>query len=142
MPPARITAFAVAIAALSWPAAAEPLSPDFQWGRQVHVFSPDDSRRLIETGWRLPARSTKAYALRLHVMMELARSLGHDAGVGALQATFGTPQESGGAPGRAAPADGADPARDWRLVNLDVTGDNAVDRADLNKARGGRGAGS
>lgn len=63
----------------------------------AHSFSPQETKELIERGWR--ARTTDAgyrsHGQRVSTMVELAKRLGYGARVGAMQANFGTPFENG-----------------------------------------------
>ena len=68
-------------------------------GPLAHRLSPQETRRLIEHGWR-PGREPgpgfqENHGERVRTMVELSKRLGHGAQVGALQASFGTPQETG-----------------------------------------------
>jgi len=67
-------------------------------GGVAHRFSPAESRALVERGWKGPkARDDgfKNHGERVRTMVELSRRLGYGAHVGALQANFGTPYETG-----------------------------------------------
>jgi hypothetical protein len=64
----------------------------------AHRLSPQETRRLIEHGWRPgrePGPGFRNHGERVRTMVELSKRLGHGAQVGALQASFGTPQETG-----------------------------------------------
>ena len=66
--------------------------------RVAHRFSADETHQLIEHGWRarqVADAGFKNHGERVRTMVELARRLGYDAKVGALQANFGTPYENG-----------------------------------------------
>jgi hypothetical protein len=66
--------------------------------RVAHRFSADETHQLIEHGWRTRQVSDagfKNHGERVRTMVELAKRLGYDAKVGALQANFGTPYENG-----------------------------------------------
>lgn len=93
------------------------------------TLSADQTRALIERGWERHARLDGAFrnhGERVRTMVELARALGLDPSVGALQANFGTPYENG-----LVPADGTLAEPDWSVVDLDVNGDLVVDGGDL-----------
>lgn len=65
--------------------------------RAAHRFSPDATKDLIERGWRerRSYEGFKTHGQRVRTMVEIAKRLGHDARVGALQGNFGTPLENG-----------------------------------------------
>jgi hypothetical protein len=83
----------------------------------AHRFSPNETKELIERGWR--ARTVDAgyrnHGQRVRTMVELAKRLGYGARVGALQANFGTPYENGIADLQAELAE----AREAAAANLD-----------------------
>jgi hypothetical protein len=139
--------------------AGHDLSPD-QLGAVALHFSPAESRALIEQGWKGPNARTDGFrnhGERMRTMVELAKQLGYGARVGALQANFGTPYETGiaalgteladaqaaGDQGeverleaelaeaieRAKPGNG--PEDSWASADLDVNDDGVVDRRDL-----------
>jgi len=67
-------------------------------GPLAHRLSPQETRHLIEHGWRPgrePGPGFRNHGERVRTMVELSRRLGLGAQVGALQASFGTPQETG-----------------------------------------------
>jgi hypothetical protein len=67
-------------------------------GLLAYRLSPQETRRLIERGWRPgrePGPGFRNHRERVRTMVELSKRLGHGAQVGALQASFGTPQETG-----------------------------------------------
>ncbi len=66
--------------------------------RVAHRFSAHETVELIERGWRprqVGDDGFRNHGERVRTMVELARRLGYDAKVGALQANFGTPYENG-----------------------------------------------
>jgi hypothetical protein len=66
--------------------------------RVAHRFSADETHQLIEHSWRarqVADAGFKNHGQRVRTMIELAKRLGYDAKVGALQANFGTPYENG-----------------------------------------------
>jgi hypothetical protein len=66
-------------------------------GEVAHRFSPQETKELIEHGWRARAFDDgfRNHGQRVHTMVELAKQLGYGARVGALQGHFGTPFENG-----------------------------------------------
>ena len=67
-------------------------------GPLAHRLSPQETRHLMERGWRPrrePGPGFRNHGERVRTMVELSKRLGHGAQVGALQASFGTPQETG-----------------------------------------------
>ena len=76
--------------------AGHDLSPD-ERGPVAHHFSPEETRALIERGWKGPTARDDGFrnhGERVRTMVELAKQLGYGARVGALQANFGTPYEN------------------------------------------------
>ncbi len=66
--------------------------------RVAYRYSADETRQLIEHRWRTQAVTDagfKNHGERVRTMVELAKRLGYDAKVGAMQANFGTPYENG-----------------------------------------------
>ncbi|HZA66395.1 MAG TPA: hypothetical protein VE592_05565 [Geminicoccaceae bacterium] len=63
----------------------------------AHRFSPKDTKELIARGWRARtiAAGYRNHGQRVRTMVELAKRLGYDPRVGAMQANFGTPFENG-----------------------------------------------
>jgi hypothetical protein len=139
--------------------AGHDLGPD-ELGPVAHHFSPEETRALIARGWKGPSARTDGFrnhGERVHTMVELAKQLGYGAGVGALQANFGTPYENGIAAleaelAAAEAADdqaeierlqaelaeaienakpGAGPDDSWATADLDVNDDGVVDKGDL-----------
>ena len=128
-----------------------------------HRFSTSQTRQLIDKGWQAeqPLDGFKNHGQRVRTMVELAKRLGYGARVGALQANFGTPHETGVAelqaeleaaraeaetnPDAAAKVTeleaalalamnakpGNGPGDDWAAADLDVNQDGVVDRQDL-----------
>jgi hypothetical protein len=91
----------------------------------VVELPPELTIELISRGWAWHERLDEGWrnhGERVRTMVEIAKSLGHPASVGALQANFGTPFENG-----------LDPVPEgaWSVVSLDVNGDGTVDRLDL-----------
>jgi hypothetical protein len=67
-------------------------------GPEAHRLSPQETKHLIGHGWRPgrePGPGFRNHRERVRTMVELSKRLGHGAQVGALQASFGTPQETG-----------------------------------------------
>ena len=60
-------------------------------------LAPDETQALIERGWKGPKTQDgfKNHGQRTRTMVELAKQLGYNARVGAMQANFGTPYENG-----------------------------------------------
>ena len=139
--------------------AGHDFSPD-EAGPVAHRFSPEETRALIERGWKGPSTRDDGFrnhGERVSTMVELARELGYGAHVGALQANFGTPYENGIAALQdelaaaeaagdqaeverleaeltAAIADakpGVGPDDGWATADLDVNDDGVVDARDL-----------
>ena len=139
--------------------AAHGFSPEAV-GPVAHRFSPEESRALIERGWKGPSARNDGFrnhGERVRTMVELAKELGYGARVGALQANFGTPYETGIAAleaqlaearaagdqaeverleaelaeaiEKAKPGNGPDDS--WASADLDVNHDGMVDRRDL-----------
>ena len=129
-------------------------------GPAAHRFSPEETKALMERGWKGPsARSDgfRNHGERVRTMVELSKRLGYGAHVGALQANFGTPQENGiaaletelaaaRAGGNQAEVErleaelaetienakpGKGPDDSWATADLDVNGDGVVDKRDL-----------
>jgi hypothetical protein len=122
-------------------------------GRVALTFSPEETRVLIERGWKGPsARSDgfRNHGERVRTMVELAKQLGYGARVGApyengiaeLEAQLAAAEEAGDqaeverleaelaeAIENAKP--GAAPDDSWATADLDVNDDGAVDRSDL-----------
>ena len=64
----------------------------------AHEFSPAETEGLIERGWRGPKAfddGFRNHGQRVSTMVGIAKALGYDARVGAMQANFGTPFENG-----------------------------------------------
>jgi hypothetical protein len=126
----------------------------------AYGFSSEESRALIERGWKGPAARNAGFrnhGERTRTMVELAKQLGYGARVGAMQANFGTPFENGIAELQAelaaaerarneAEADrlreelataikeakpGVGPDDGWATADLDVNDDDVVDGRDL-----------
>jgi hypothetical protein len=77
--------------------AGDDLSPE-ELGPVAHHFSPAETEALIERGWKGPSAREDGFrnhGERVRTMVELAKRLGYGARVGALQANFGTPYETG-----------------------------------------------
>jgi hypothetical protein len=139
--------------------AGHDLSPD-ERGAVAHHFSPEETRALIERGWKGPGArhdGFRNHGERVRTMVELAKQLGYGARVGALQANFGTPYENEIAALQAELADaqaagdqpeverleaelaeaienakpGVGPDDSWATADLDVNDDGVVDRGDL-----------
>jgi hypothetical protein len=148
--------------------AGQDLGPEAR-GPVAHHFSPEESRALIERGWKGPkARDDgfRNHGERVHTMVELAKQLGYGARVGALQANFGTPYENdiaalqtelaeAQAAGDQAEVErleaelaaaienakpGVGPDDSWATADLDVNDDGAVDRGDLEALEQANGA--
>jgi len=85
-----------------------------------HRFSRAETQTLIDNGWQAeqPLDGFKNHGQRVKTMVELAKRLGYSARVGALQANFGTPQETGVAELQASLA----AAREEALTNPDTAG--------------------
>jgi len=80
------------------PNGASALGLERRPGALAHRLSPQETRHLIEHGWRPgrePGPGFRNHGERVRTMVELSKRLGHGAQVGALQANFGTPQETG-----------------------------------------------
>jgi len=131
-----------------------------QIGPAAHRFSPEETKALMERGWKGPAARTAGFrnhGERVRTMVELSKRLGYGAQVGALQANFGTPQENNIAAlqdqlaeaqaagdqaeverleGELAEAienakPGKGPEDSWATADLDVNDDGVVDTRDL-----------
>ena len=113
-------------------------------------FGEAETAALIEAGWAgpdSPAGSFADHGERMATMIAIARALGHEPRVGALQASFGTPHENHLEPGRPpTPTEAASVGaghlavatdRDWMTVDLDTDGDGDVDQEDLTVAIAG-----
>jgi hypothetical protein len=129
-------------------------------GRAAHRFSPEETKALMERGWKGPAARAAGFrnhGERVRTMVELSKRLGYGARVGALQANFGTPQENNIAALQAELADartagnqaeverleaelaekienakpGKGPDDSWATADLDVNDDGVVDKRDL-----------
>jgi hypothetical protein len=129
-------------------------------GPAAHRFSPEETRALMERGWKGPAARTagfRSHGERVRTMVELSKRLGYGARVGALQANFGTPYETNIATLQAELADaqaagnqaeverleaefakavenakpGKGPDDSWATADLDVNDDGVVDKGDL-----------
>lgn len=143
--------------------AVRPASFDREARDVSHRFSRAETQALIDKGWRAqqPLDGFKNQGQRVRTMVELAKRLGYSASVGALQANFGTPQETGiaelqaslaaaredaltnpDAAGKVAELEAAlaeamrakpgnGPNDDWATVDLDVNRDGSVDQQDL-----------
>jgi hypothetical protein len=140
-------------------------------GPVAHHFSPEESRALIEHGWKGPSARDDGFrnhGERVRTMVELAKQLGYGARVGALQANFGTPYETGIAALEAELADaraagnqaeverleaelaeaiqnakpGNGPDDSWASADLDVNDDAVVDQRDLEALQETDGAGT
>lgn len=73
------------------------LSTDPDRSRIAHRFSKTQTDELIGRGWKTD-KSVDGFVNhgdRVRTMVALAKALGYDASVGALQANFGTPMENG-----------------------------------------------
>jgi hypothetical protein len=129
--------------------------------RAAHRFSPNATKDLIEHGWRgrQSLDGFKNHGQRVRTMVEIAKRLGYDARVGALQGNFGTPFENDIAElqaeldeARAVPENnleevedleaklaaaiaaakpGNGPSDDWATADLDFNNDSIVDQRDL-----------
>jgi hypothetical protein len=67
-------------------------------GPEARRLSLQETMHLIGHGWRAgrePGPGFRNHRERVRTMVELSKRLGHGAQVGALQASFGTPQETG-----------------------------------------------
>ena len=143
-----------------------------QVGPAAHRFSPEETKALMERGWKGPtagAGGFRNHGERVRTMVELSKQLGYGARVGALQANFGTPQENGiaalqaelakaQAAGDRAEVDrleaeiaekiknakpGEGPDDSWATADLDVNDDGVVDKQDLEALeQSGAGAGA
>jgi len=131
-----------------------------QIGPAAHRFSPEETKALMERGWKGPAARTAGFrnhGERVRTMVELSKRLGYGAHVGALQANFGTPQENNiaalqdqlaeaQAAGSLAEVErleaeiaeaienakpGVGPDDSWATADLDVNEDGVVDKGDL-----------
>jgi hypothetical protein len=129
-------------------------------GPVAHRFSPEESKALMERGWKGPGKRNDGFSNhgeRVRTMVELAKQLGYGAHVGAMQANFGTPYENGIAALQAELAEaraagdqaeverleaelaeaieqakpGRGPDDSWATADLDVNDDGVVDRRDL-----------
>jgi len=129
-------------------------------GPVAHRFSPEETKALMERGWKGPAARTAGFrnhGERVRTMVELSKRLGYGARVGALQANFGTPYENNIAALQAELADaqaagdqaeaerleaelaeaienakpGMGPDDSWATADLDVNDDGVVDEGDL-----------
>jgi hypothetical protein len=129
-------------------------------GPDAHRFSPEETKALMERGWKGPAARTAGFrnhGERVRTMVELSKRLGYGARVGALQANFGTPYENNIAALQAELADaqaagdqaeverleaelaeaienakpGMGPDDSWATADLDVNDDGVVDEGDL-----------
>jgi hypothetical protein len=134
--------------------------PHDQVGPAAHGFSPEETKALMERGWKGPsARSAgfRNHGERVRTMVELSKRLGYGAHVGALQANFGTPYENdiaalqdqlteAQATGDVAEVErleaelaeaienakpGQGPDDSWATADLDVNDDGVVDKQDL-----------
>ena len=144
-------------------AAIKPAAFEREARHVSHRFSRAETQALIDKGWRAeqPLDGFKNHGQRVRTMVELAKRLGYSASVGALQANFGTPQETGVTELQASLAaareealtnpdaaakvaeleaalaeamrakPGNGPNDDWATVDLDVNQDGSVDRQDL-----------
>ncbi|MEZ5931294.1 MAG: hypothetical protein R3F54_04990 [Alphaproteobacteria bacterium] len=65
--------------------------------RVAHRFSPEEAKALIGRGWKSGQLQGgfRNHGERVRTMVAIAKALGYDASVGALQANFGTPGENG-----------------------------------------------
>jgi hypothetical protein len=131
-----------------------------QIGPAAHRFSPEETKALMDRGWKGPAARTAGFrnhGERVSTMVELSKRLGYGAHVGALQANFGTPQENNiaalqdqlaeaQAAGNLAEVErleaeiaeaienakpGKGPDDSWATADLDVNDDGVVDKGDL-----------
>lgn len=70
---------------------------DVDADRVAHRFNAKQTRDLIGRGWKTdqPLNGFANHGERVRTMVALAKALGYDAKVGALQANFGTPAENG-----------------------------------------------
>ena len=131
-----------------------------QIGPAAHRFSREETKALMERGWKGPsARSAgfRNHGQRVRTMVELSKRLGYGAHVGALQANFGTPQENNIAALQDELAEakaagnqpeverleaelaeaienakpGKGPDDSWATADLDVNDDGVVDKHDL-----------
>jgi hypothetical protein len=128
-------------------------------GPAAHRFSPEETRALMERGWKGPARTAgfRNHGERVRTMVELSKRLGYGAHIGALQTNFGTPHENSIAALQAQLAEaqaagnqaeverleaelaeaiqkakpGKGPDDSWATADLDVNDDGAVDERDL-----------
>jgi hypothetical protein len=129
-------------------------------GPAAHRLSPEETKALMERGWKGPATRDAGFrnhGERVRTMVELSKRLGYGARVGALQANFGTPQEnritalqaelaqaraagdqaavarleSALAEAIAKAKPGNGPDDSWATADLDVNEDGVVDRRDL-----------
>ncbi|MCW9039591.1 MAG: hypothetical protein OQJ76_03765 [Rhodospirillales bacterium] len=65
-------------------------------GKTAHTFSSDESASLARQGWMRHSESDdfSNHGDRVRTMVAIAKALGYNASVGAMQANFGTPQEN------------------------------------------------
>jgi hypothetical protein len=93
--------------------------------RVVAELTPAQTEDLLRRGWsrheQLDA-GWRNHGERVSTLVAIAKALGYPASVGALQANFGTPYETGLEPA---------PTGDWPVIALDVNDDGRVDRLDL-----------
>jgi hypothetical protein len=128
-------------------------------GGAAYGLAPDETQTLMKRGWKGPKTQTgfKNHGQRTRTMVELAKRLGYNPRVGAMQANFGTPFENGIADLQAQLAEaraagnqaeverleakldaairaakpGKGPDDSWATVDLDVNDDRVVDARDL-----------
>jgi hypothetical protein len=135
-------------------------NPNDEIGPAAHRFSAEETKALMERGWKGPAARTAGFrnhGERVQTMVELSKRLGYGARVGALQANFGTPYENNVAALQAELAaaqtagdqaeverleaelaeaienakPGNGPDDSWATADLDVNHDGVVDKGDL-----------
>jgi hypothetical protein len=135
-------------------------NPNDGIGPAAHRFSREETKALMERGWKGPAARTAGFrnhGERVRTMVELSKRLGYGAHVGALQANFGTPYENNIAALQAQLAEaqaagdqaeverleaelaeavenakpGKGPDDSWATADLDVNDDGVVDKGDL-----------
>jgi len=140
-------------------------------GPAAHRFSPEETKALMERGWKGPAARTAGFrnhGERVRTMVELSKRLGYSARVGALQANFGTPYENNIAALQAELAEaqaagnqveverleaelaeaienakpGKGPDDSWATADLDVNEDGVVDKGDLDALQSEASAGA